>query len=67
MERRKQYTTDHYLKAYSARTESNPFFGKIICGECGRAFGRKTWSNKGALRKVWQCNARYYGFYDKGT
>lgn len=59
MERRKQYTTDHYLKAYSAKTENNPFFGKIICGECGRVFGRKTWSNKGTLRKVWQCNGRY--------
>lgn len=59
MERRKQYTKDHYLKAYSARTENNPFFGKIICGECGRAFGRKTWSNKDTIRKVWQCNGRY--------
>lgn len=59
MQRRKQYIQDHFMNSYSSKTETNPFYGKIICGECGRAFGRKTWSNKGALRKVWQCNARY--------
>ena len=47
------------MMGYSAKTEINPFFGKILCGECGRVFGRKTWSNKDTLRKVWQCNARY--------
>lgn len=59
MQRRKQYIKDHFMNSYSSKTETNPFYGKIICGECGRAFGRKTWSNKGVLRKVWQCNARY--------
>lgn len=59
MQRRKQYVKDHFLKAYSAKTEINPFFGKIICGECGNAFGRKTWLNGGQPRKVWQCNGRY--------
>jgi len=29
MERRKQYTTDHYLKAYSAKTENNPFLERL--------------------------------------
>lgn len=59
MERRKEYIKAHSLKAYSNRTETNPFYGKIICGECGSAFGRKTWLNKGTTRKIWQCNKRY--------
>lgn len=59
MERRKEYIKAHSLKAYSNRTETNPFYGKVICGECGSAFGRKTWLNKGTTRKVWQCNKRY--------
>ena len=58
-ERRKQYIKDHSLKAYSNRTETNPFYGKVLCGECGGAFGRKFWSSKGTTRKVWQCNKRY--------
>lgn len=59
MERRRQYIIAHSLNAYSANTENNPFFGKIICGECGKTFGRKTWATSGPSRKVWQCNGRY--------
>ena len=59
MERRGQYTNEHHLKSYSSKTETNSFYGKIICGECGRAFGRKTWMNGDKQRKVWQCNKRY--------
>lgn len=62
--RRKNYREEHSLKAYSSKPESNPFYGKIICGECNRTFGRKTWVNGNKQRKVWQCNERYK---EKGT
>ena len=58
-ERRKIYMEEHGLKAYSVNTENNPFSGKIICGECGGAFGRKCWLSSNGPRKVWQCNERY--------
>jgi len=56
MQRRNEYLKEHSLKSYSCRTETNPFYGKVICGECNNAFGRKTWKGK---RKIWQCNERY--------
>ena len=51
-----------------ARRKSNPrqrfwnngFGGKIVCGECGAAFGPKVWHSTDAyLRTVWQCNRKY--------
>jgi len=57
--RRNEYLKEHSLKSYSCRTETNPFFGKVICGECNNAFGRKTWKSAGKQRKIWQCNERY--------
>ena len=39
----------------------NPFTGRIICGNCGSAFGRKTWNStdENLKRRVWQCNKKY--------
>lgn len=59
MKRRSRYMKEHSLDSYSRNTEANPFYGKVICGECNKAFGRKKWSNNGKPRKVWQCNERY--------
>ena len=60
MKRRSEYVKAHSLKAYSHISEQNPFYGKVICGECGCAFGRKTWQNKrGENKKMWQCGNRY--------
>ncbi|ADI00447.1 recombinase family protein [Salisediminibacterium selenitireducens] len=37
------------------------FFGKVICGHCGSAFGRRTWhaNDPNARRHVWLCKNRY--------
>lgn len=60
-ERRHKYIEEHSLNSYAHYTERNPFYGKVICGECNNAFGRKTWKGKDGqqTRKVWQCNERY--------
>ena len=59
-QRRREYMKLHHLKAYSSDLANNPFASKIICGECGEAFGRKKWRPRpGEYRSVWQCNARY--------
>ena len=39
----------------------SPFSSKIICGDCGAHFGKKTWSSTSEKyrKEVWRCNARY--------
>ena len=32
LERRDKFCKDHFTNAYSQRSEVNPFYGKIICG-----------------------------------
>ena len=59
-QRRREYMKLHHIKADSSDLANNPFASKIICGECGEAFGRKKWRPRpGEYRSVWQCNARY--------
>ena len=42
------------------RLWNNGFGGKIVCGECGVAFGPKVWHSTDAYRRtVWQCNRKY--------
>ena len=39
---------------------NNGFGGKIVCGECGAAFGPKVWHSTDAYRRtVWQCGHKY--------
>ena len=40
-QRRREYMELHHIKAYSSDLANNPFASKVICGECGEAFGRK--------------------------
>ncbi len=58
--RRREFMMAHRIKAFSSNIGENPFASKVICGECGEAFGRKKWRPRpGEYRSVWQCNARY--------
>lgn len=57
MERRKDFCEDHHIKKLDTRI---PFWGKVICSECGSAYSRKTWMQPdGTKRKVWMCSTRY--------
>lgn len=44
------------------------FAGRVICGSCGRVFGRKVWnSTDDRLRRiVWRCNGKYVVKGEKG-
>ena len=62
LERRKDYTKRHGVKQLDfAKVHDNPLIGRVICGECGSAFGRKTWNStdEDLKRRVWQCNRKY--------
>lgn len=43
----------------------SPFSGKIVCGECGRWYGKKVWgsykADKSYRREIYQCNGKYKG------
>ena len=57
IERRKSFCEQHNIKKLDTRI---PFWGKVICGECGSAYSRKTWMQPdGSKRKVWMCSNRY--------
>lgn len=58
MARRKEYLKEHGLNSYAHKPDENPFAGKIICGVCNQAYGRKTWRST-MPRRVWQCGLRY--------
>jgi DNA invertase Pin-like site-specific DNA recombinase len=57
--RRETYKKEHGLNSYSHMPETNPFAGKIICGDCDRAFIRTNWVSTKGTRKIWQCEERY--------
>ena len=51
--RRKEFMKAHRIKAFSSNIGENPFASKVICGECGEAFGRKKWRPRpGEYRSV---------------
>ncbi len=57
MEMRKNFCEEHQIKKLDTRI---PFWGKVICSECGSAYSRKTWMQPdGTKRKVWMCSNRY--------
>ena len=41
---------------------NSPFSGKIVCGDCGCAYGSKVWHSTDQYRCViWQCNGKFKG------
>lgn len=61
MERKKVFAENHGFKRIDYGTSDNPFAGKVICGDCSSAFGRKVWNSNDDRfrRKVWRCNKKY--------
>lgn len=61
MERVKKFCEEHGIKKMYTSATDNPFSGRIICGKCGRAYGRKVWNSTddGLRRIVWRCNGKY--------
>ena len=41
---------------------NSPFSGKIICADCGCAYGSKVWHSTDRYKRViWQCNGKFKG------
>ena len=61
MERRKTYALEHGIKNIEYGSTDNPIAGKVICGTCGKTFGRKVWNSTDEKRRriIWRCNGKY--------
>lgn len=61
MERRRNFVLKHGMQKLEYATDEIPFSGRVICGECGRVYGRCVWnSTDDRLRRiVWQCRTKY--------
>ncbi len=68
MERRRNFALKYGIQKLEYATTDNPFAGRVICGSCGRVFGRKVWnSTDDRLRRiVWRCNGKYVVKGEKG-
>ena len=51
--RREEFMKAHGLKMYAQGADPNPFTCRVFCGECGKSYGRHTWSSRGVCQ--WQC------------
>ena len=67
-ERRRVFARTYGIQKLECATEDNPFAGRVICGSCGHAYGRKVWnSTDDRLRRiVWRCNGKYVVKGEKG-
>ncbi|WP_445293144.1 recombinase family protein [Cytobacillus sp. FSL R7-0680] len=61
MERKKAFAEKHGFYRVDYGSADNPFAGKVICGDCSSAFGRKVWNSNDERfrRRVWRCNKKY--------
>ena len=68
MERRRNFVLENGIQKLEYATADNPFAGRVICGSCGKAFGRKVWnSTDDRIRRIiWRCNGKYVEKGKKG-
>lgn len=68
MERRRAYASEHGIQKLEHASTTNPFAGRVICGSCGKIYGRKVWnSTDERLRRIiWRCNGKYPAKGEKG-
>ena len=58
LDKRAQYCTEHFTNAYSQKTETNPFYAKIICGNCGSTYSRVKYTTRaGTAITKWRCGS----------
>ncbi|EAX47792.1 prophage LambdaSa04, site-specific recombinase, resolvase family [Thermosinus carboxydivorans Nor1] len=68
MERRRNFALEYGIQKLEYATTDKPFAGRVICGSCGKVFGRKVWnSTDERLRRfIWRCNGKYPAKGEKG-
>jgi site-specific DNA recombinase len=66
MERRRAFAEKHQNQKIDYASDQQPFAGRVICGNCGRAYGRKVWNSTDERHRriVWRCNIQQTGRKD---
>jgi len=61
MARRRDFALKYGMQRIEYATADNPFAGRVICGTCGKVFGRKVWNStdERLRRLIWRCNGKY--------
>ena len=59
LDRREQYIKEYGLKNMGKATDKNPFTCRVICGECGRIYRRRTFTRTWGYKKVWMCSQHF--------
>ena len=58
LKRREKYCKEHFTNAYSQRSEVNPFYAKIICGNCNNIFSRVMYTDRSGKKVIkWRCGS----------
>lgn len=58
LKRRSKYCKDHFTNAYSQKSENNPFYAKIICGNCGNVYSRVKYTTRAGAKSIkWRCGS----------
>ncbi|WP_282432955.1 recombinase family protein [Desulfosporosinus sp. Sb-LF] len=60
-ERRRAFAEKHQIQKIDYASGDHPFAGRVICGNCGKAYGRKVWNSpdENLRRVIWRCNSKY--------
>ena len=61
IQRRKKYCKEHGVSKLDYASSGHALCGRVICGECGNVYGRRTWMSTDAQYKkiVWICSNKY--------
>ena len=68
MARRKKYCKEHGITKLDYASSGHALCGRVICGQCGHVYGRRTWMSTDAQYKkiVWICSNKYVSRGVKG-
>lgn len=59
LDRRENFKQQHGLRKIKTITESDLFASKVICGKCGRAYKRRTYTRTWGYKRVWTCSQHF--------
>ncbi len=59
LDRRQKYAARVGVRGMGRYTDLVPFSTRVVCGNCGRVYYRRTWEKETGKVKVWQCISRY--------
>ena len=58
LERRQRFCEEHRTNTYAVNPETNPFSGKVVCGNCNNLYSRVKYTTRRGTKIVkWRCGS----------